>query len=314
MKIGNALVANYQTDPSAANTAGPLTSTSLNITPTSQERQANSSSSTVAISGEGLMLFRLYGKTDASSLPQTQTRLTLTNMTENAADWLTPSDRSQLASLYAYAQQNGDDLHYVDRVAEDFGMYRKFGPVESNENGPKGTGIYTTDGIRERFSFTASNDAYAHDIQAGQSTGAVSLDQGFLQYELDPGYSHGHVGNFGFLAQALFAGSLGTDSSAQSNYAAFKNNKLNNFVITLDPSDQLKLEAPDFERVDDTWVITDKGKKAGFVMENGEPVHKDTSGINNALSQLKSSNQIQKTIFDLLDSSEEKRQTDVKGL
>ncbi|MEG3111237.1 hypothetical protein SC127_10925 [Pantoea sp. T14] len=124
--------------------------TSGNVAKTSSPQPATDSSATAAqsasssqatISGQGLMMSRLFGNT--TTLPQVQTQLTKNTQDMDASNFLTKSDLNALSDLYAQAQAQGTDLRYVDDLARDLGNYRKFGSVEGNYNDGK---IYDNSG------------------------------------------------------------------------------------------------------------------------------------------------------------------------
>ncbi|POY52316.1 hypothetical protein F018LOC_04262 [Pectobacterium versatile] len=129
----------------------------------------------------------------SNSEPSVQTQLTQTTMSLPSTHFLTRSDRDMLSELYSEAEQQGVDLNYVDDLASDLGSYRMFGGVMANVNSG---GMYDVNGHAQRFHFTDSDDAIATRILTGQGISSTSLDQGFLRYQLDPGFSFNHRTNF----------------------------------------------------------------------------------------------------------------------
>lgn len=108
----------------AAKSASENTASAANISASQTGVTASTQraeSSVVTLSGEALMVSRLYGS--QQGVPTTpQTELNKSNSDMTYLDWLTDQDRSTLADMYGYAQQQGADLRYVDRIAFDLGM------------------------------------------------------------------------------------------------------------------------------------------------------------------------------------------------
>jgi hypothetical protein len=86
-------------------------------------------SASVTLSGRAIMLSRLFHTQDTNTQPSVVLAsggLTRDHLSQNPIDFLTEKDRSLVSDMYAYAQQQGSDLTYVDTLAITLGTYRQF--------------------------------------------------------------------------------------------------------------------------------------------------------------------------------------------
>ncbi|MCP1065157.1 hypothetical protein M5G07_04730 [Serratia symbiotica] len=124
-----------------------------------------------------------------------------------------------LSDIYAQAQDQGTDLHYVDDLARYLGKYRKFGSESSNLN----TGnTYDKAKYKQTIEFT-QKDATTTALRI-LNIGNVSRsvpDPGFLKYELDSGYSFSHKANFEYLESIVNNPSQNKTTAYQSQAAKF---------------------------------------------------------------------------------------------
>lgn len=140
------------------NTAGDVSKSSGSQPAVESSSMENTSlkSGLSSISGQGLMMSRLFGNAD--TVPPVQTQLTKTMQNMDAANFLTQDDRSMLSGLYSQAQEQGTDLRYVDDLARDLGGYRKFGDVSGNYNSGN---TYDMSGRKQTIEFTAKDSETA---------------------------------------------------------------------------------------------------------------------------------------------------------
>jgi len=255
-------------------TATTTSQSSVNTEDTDNVLSANDpQTNTVSISGEALMLSRLFMTNDPNSAPAILTQLNKSDDSMSPYDFLTEGDRGMLANMYSYAQQQGASLQYVDMVANDLGMYRKFGQYAINANSPDGD--YDIQGQKETYGFTVQDAASASSILNGDAIGGTQIDQGFLNYELNPGYSANHTANFQFLEQMVnhFSSAGGNSNpSLGQDFSSFVSNGQHNYVLTIASAVTLPPIVPDTIDDDGVFIITAQGVKDGFKMVNGVPV------------------------------------------
>lgn len=247
-----------QTSSGVTKIASSLQSESAN------KEQASSSSVQTTISGRALMMSRLFG--DADTEPAVQTTLTKSNISMSSYNFLTSGDRDMLSNLYATAQEKGIDLNYVDDLARDLGDYRMFGPVQGSAN----NGIYDIEGHKLTYAFTNTDTATASRIQNSNKLSGSVLPSGFLDYELDPGFSFNHRSSFDFLE--LIVNNPTMDGDSASRFSTYQSQGKNNYVIKTADEVTLDTTEPDFSSVDGVFSVTETGKKHGFSLVNGQPV------------------------------------------
>ncbi len=161
---------------------------------------------TVQISGESLVLSRLFHGTPVSYTPGDASLAPGT-----IYGFLTASDRATLASMYEYAQAQGTDLLEVDHVAFDLGVYRST-PADIRETTPAAG--YDQDGKLLPVAFSAPDEAVATRILTSKAIKDSALPEKFLRYELSPGMG-GKAASFVFLEQYVYATSpSGSDGAS----------------------------------------------------------------------------------------------------
>ena len=100
--------------------------------------------------------------------------------------FLTQSDRALLSNMYAYVQQQGSDLHYVDAIASALGSYRQTdngaGMISYN------FAVFDLAGHKMTVNFNAQDAATASSIKNGNAINSNQLDHGFLSYTLNSGF------------------------------------------------------------------------------------------------------------------------------
>lgn len=240
----------------------------------SVQGNTSSASGQVTLSGRGLMMSRLFG--DSNANPPVQTQLTSETMALKGVNFLTESDRNMLSDLYAKAQQDGVDLRYVDDIAQDMGDYRMFSGVMANRNNGNS---YDNNGHRQTFKFTEEDASVANRILNGNNTGSSPIDSGFLQYELDPGFSSTHLAHFDFLEDAM--NKFGSDKPFDAKFSSYQQVRNDRFVVETDREVTLQTEEPDWGSIDGVFYVTEKGMKNGFRLEGGKVVQDPVAALLN---------------------------------
>ncbi|MDP0971836.1 hypothetical protein Q6294_33410, partial [Klebsiella pneumoniae] len=71
---------------------------------------------------------------------------TFYNITQNRNEFLSSDDRALIADMYAYAQAEGADLHYVDQLVMSLSTFRYYsdGRQLSGNNGYNAQGYRVT--------------------------------------------------------------------------------------------------------------------------------------------------------------------------
>ena len=261
------------------NTSGNVSdiNSSQPVAENSTAETISNSSSQSTISGQGLMMSRLFGNTN--SIPPVETQLTKTTDTMDPVRFLTLDDRNTLSSLYAQAQSQGTDLRYVDDLARDLRNYRKFGSVEASFNDGQ---TYDNGGHVQSVAFTEKDSATASRILNSGNVNSSVLDPSFLKYELDPGYSFSHAANFNYLESVVNGSGTAVSGTADQNktsqFSTYEAQGLNNYVVSTSSEVTLKSEEPDFIDNNGVFTVTETGKKHGFRLQGGQVVQ-DKVGV-----------------------------------
>ncbi|NWB29570.1 hypothetical protein [Pseudomonas gingeri] len=175
--------------PSARMKAAPAPPTTKNSVPAT-------TSNSVSLSGEALLITHLYG---GELNPPFETVL---DTTKSGKYYLTKADRDLLARIYEFAQEQGAAPRYVTSLARELADYRQFkngallGSLNSGD-------IYDIEGHQLSYSFIDKDAATAARILDGEAIKGSALDQGFLRYLLDPGYSAFNICDFDFLEKVV---------------------------------------------------------------------------------------------------------------
>jgi len=238
--------------------------------PVQMSNKTPAASGQTTLSGMGLLMSRLFGNTDSN--PPVQTQLTKDTMGMSAVNFLTNNDRNTLAGLYAQAQQQGTDLRYVDDLARDLGDYRMFNGVMANLNDGN---MYDNGGHVLTYKFIAEDEATASRILNGGNLSGSVLDEGFLRYELDPGYSPTHLANFNFIESIVNQSgknAAGMEQVSDAQFSVYQQKGNQNFIIEAASEVTLKTPEPDYGSVDGKFFVTAIGLKHGFRLEGGKVV------------------------------------------
>jgi len=232
---------------------------------------ANTTASTAgpASNGYDLMVSRLFGGKEPAVANGAQ-GMSANNIGRSAYDFLTYEDRALLSDMYAYAQDEGADLTYVDRLAEELGDYRQHdnGRLRSNFNNGHN---YDAQGHQLTVSFNDKDTATASRILNGSAIGSTRIDQGFLRHILDPGYGAlSNTSDLGFLEQMVtkFSSEGATQTSLGSRFATYTPIASIKDNVVLNASEDVKLKPfePDITNVNGVWTVTEKGAEAGITL------------------------------------------------
>ncbi|WP_176519663.1 hypothetical protein [Kosakonia pseudosacchari] len=153
----------------------------------------------------------------------------------------------------------------MDDLARDLGDYRMFSGVMANLNNGN---MYDTSGHVLTYKFTAEDEATASRILSGGKLSGSTLDEGFLRYELDPGYSPSHLANFQFIESIV--NQPGNHSPGMAQFSVYQQKGNQNFVVEAASEVTLKTPEPDFGSIDGKFFVTATGLKHGFRLEGGK--------------------------------------------
>jgi hypothetical protein len=160
----------------------------------------------VTLSGQAIMLARLFNITDPSAMPPVLSGVN--GMDQNhiglsPVNFLTQSDRSLVSNMYGYAKQQGADLRYVDDIASELGNYRQHNDGRMTGNFNSGNN-FDLAGHQMTVNFNAQDSTTAASILNGNAINSTQIDQGFLRYTLDPGLGAlSDIGSMQFLQQMV---------------------------------------------------------------------------------------------------------------
>lgn len=205
-------------------------------------------STSVSISGKALMLSRLFGGTPDTPVAAGASGMDVSHIGMSPQNFLTESDKSLLSDMYAYAQQQGADLQYVDAIATGLGDYRQHDngrKMFSFNNGQNldSSGHVVTVNFNEQDSVTAKR------ILDSNAMNSTQLDQGYLRYVLDPGYGAlTNTGDFAFLEKMVnkFSGEADATQSLDSTFSLFSQKSVEERVVfTSSKETSTKITPPD---------------------------------------------------------------------
>ena len=223
---------------SAASPSGSAISPTGVADATTQTTAANSNNNpqntTVTLSGQALMLSRLFNTTDPNAPPEMSgvNGMSLTNIGRSPVSFLTSSDLTVLSNMYGYAQQQGADLQYVDQIAVALGSYRQ-------ENDGRtmisfNAGSFDLAGHQMTVNFNAQDAATATSILNGTAINSTELDHGFLRYTLNPGFGAlTYNGSMQFLQQMVvkFSGEGTANMTLDPKFSTYTPVSINDKVV-----------------------------------------------------------------------------------
>lgn len=198
--------ANYVSATRAAGTTPDVTASQAASLPTASKTVPGLTvqSTTVTLSGRSIMLSRLFNTQNADAQPSILTSsagLTSETLSQSPAGFLNEQDRALVSDMYAYAQQQGSDLTYVDTFAITLGTYRKFD--DGKTLGGFNESQFDAEGHQLSASYNASDTAVANEILNGDAINSTRVDTGFLRYILQPTHSLSNMANIDFMQQMV---------------------------------------------------------------------------------------------------------------
>ncbi|MBC3303096.1 hypothetical protein H0Z09_18385 [Pseudomonas sp. SWRI18] len=230
----------------------------------SMESPTASSSESVSVNGRDIMVSRLFNNREP---PVALPPATFENITQRRSEFLTLDDRALIGDMYAYAQSQGADLAYVDRLVMSLSTYRYYsdGRQLSGNNG------YDTDGYRVTLDFKPEDAATASSILNGSAINSTRIDQGFLRYILSP--DHGsfiNIGGIPFLERMVkkFSSEGADQPPLGSEFTTFKRARVEDHVVSTTHKDiRLPPSKAVTQVVNGVWSLTEYGKAEGYRLD-----------------------------------------------
>jgi len=209
------------------------TSVSASASDTATAASATASPSTqVTISGEAMMLSRLFNTDDPNANPVIHYSSEPILQGVSTYSYLNASDRTFVSKLYEYAQQNGIDPLNVDYFAFDVGVYRSTEHILAHapyDYDKQGNPVVRT--------FNVNDEAIAQNIYTSKALNDTEVNHGFLKFMLDPGWHPVHATDFKFLQEVVF-GFSASGEAADPNAKPVVRPKASDFApYKLDTSD-----------------------------------------------------------------------------
>ena len=198
-------------------------------------------SSTVSISGRALMISRLFGSDTEEPPVLSSIRGNGEYLGVLPQHFLKESDRILLSEMYELGYEEGVDLKHVDQLARDLGRYRK------HDNGSTlmsfNEGSYDLQGRKQTVSFTKKDADTAERILSGSELNSTRLDQGFIKWRLEPGYSFNRSSDLDFLEQIVsrFSTNANNTTPLDPKFSTFAYNE-NNYIMHT--ADEVTLNIP----------------------------------------------------------------------
>lgn len=159
---------------------------------------------TVRISGESLVLSRLYSGTLVSYPPGVKPSSGL------IYGFLTADDRALLASMYEYAQDRGADLNEVDHIALYLSSYRGT-PSHVRSDAPMA--IYNVNGDYVPIQMSEQNEAAAVRVLTSKAIKDSAVPEDFLRHLFTPITGRNSPADFRFIEGFVYATSRSGDAT-----------------------------------------------------------------------------------------------------
>lgn len=233
---------------------------------TMQSKGVPSSPRVVPVDGHEILISRVFG---GSEPPVALPPATIFNTLQSASEFLNRDDRALIADMYAYAQAEGADLQYVDRLMRALATYRSYS--DGRQLGSSNTGSYDSDGYKVTYDFKPEGGEVASRILNSSAMSSTRIDQGFLRYVLDPG--HGtfmNVGGIPFLERMVnkFSSEGADQPPLGSEFSTFQHAVIDEHVIRTTHKD-IRLAPSMALRVitNGVWSLTELGKAEGYMLE-----------------------------------------------
>jgi hypothetical protein len=166
--------------------------------------------------------------------------------------FLTHQDRNILSDVYAFANEQGADLAYVDELAWELAHYRR------TDNGreilpQRPMMSFDRDGHEVTYIFNDKSAATASRILTGDSIQSTSIDKGFLRFTLDINYKRMSTQNLDFLEQivAKFSGESSVEADFGRRFSNFQKGQKNYIKIVSEQVYNLSNRQPLGEKATD---------------------------------------------------------------
>jgi hypothetical protein len=166
------------------------------IAPTDENLVPPAPAASVAISGQTLLRQRLFCGPPDVEPPMLDVERTPVVLQPVLC--LTKEDRLLLGEIYEFAQSEGVDLTYVDRLGHTLANYRGYDDgrrLHSHNQGKE----YDLEGHKVYYSFTDKDAITAERIRESSSLLTTRLDRGFIDFDTDKNRSSLRHSDFEFL-------------------------------------------------------------------------------------------------------------------
>jgi len=263
MKVQTTVANRINSPIAAGNTLDVATGDSVSSSTVSRTDAVTQVQSTsVTLSGRSIMLSRLFHTQDADARPPvvtSSTGLTHDNLSQNPSCFLTEKDRSLVSDMYAYAQQQGSDLTYVDTFAITLGTYRQFD--DGKRLGGFNESQFDSEGHQLSSGYDASDTATASQILNSDAIKSTRVDTGFLNYILQPTHSLSNMANIDFMKQMVIKFSdEGTEAMSLSpKFSTFSNRDSASSNVVISTSKEVVNKPPESQiaNINGRWFILD---------------------------------------------------------
>lgn len=225
-----------------------------------------SSPKAAAVNGREILISRYFG---GSEPPVALPPATLYNASLRPGNFLNHDDRALIADMYAFAQAEGADLSFVDRLANTLGNFRNYS--DGRQMLSSNTGSYDSDGYKVTFDFTPEDSAIASRILNGSAINSTRIDPGFVRYILDPGFGALlHAGGIPFLERMVnkFSDEGADQPPLGSEFSSLDWGKVGDQVIrTVHKDIRLPASTALTEVVNGVRTLTKQAKDAGYSLD-----------------------------------------------
>ena len=215
--------------------------------------------------GRELMVARLFGSHEP---PVALPPATYENAGQSVFEFLHRDDRALISDMYAYLQEEGADLGYVDQLAHSLGSYRRATDGRQQLSSNNG---YDAQGYRVTFNFKQEDAETASRILNGTAITSTRLDQGYLRHILNPDYrALSNIGGLPFLEKMVnrFSDEGGMQTALGDEFTTFKATPVeDNIVVTTHESMRLAPSEALAGRLNGVWTLFEKGKAAGYTID-----------------------------------------------
>lgn len=218
------------------------------------------------VNGREIMIARLFA---GSEPPVALPPATLHNIAQRTSEFLNHDDRALVSDMYAYAQAEGADLSFVDRLVRALGHYRNYS--DGRQFGSVNIGHYDADRYKVSYDFKPEDSAIASRVLNGSAISSTRIDQGFVRYILDPG--HGafmNVGGIPFLERMVnkFSSEGADQPPLGSEFATLKRGSIEDHIVrTVHKDIRLASSTELVQLVNGVLTLTEEGRAAGYSLD-----------------------------------------------